>query len=269
MIAAASVPTSDATDAHASVTRARIIMGTTVAIEARAVSRIQARAGIDAAFAAVAAVNERLHPEEPGSDLVALCSAPPGTPVRIAPQTLEVLLFASELAAASAGVFDPCVPESAGRMCDLELQRGECPGAIAHLPLRIDCGGIAKGYAVDQAVMALRAAGCSAGLVNAGGDVRVFGSIHARLLLREPDGNFRPLALTDAALAVSERTGARRPSGHRGYYRRVGADPGREVRAAVRASCAMVADALTKCVLLCPPRESRALLARFGADRVA
>jgi FAD:protein FMN transferase len=200
---------------------------------------------------------------------VALRSAPPGSRVPISPETRDVLLTARELFSASADVFDPCVPESPGRLCDLELVGGSEPYAIAHHPVRIDCGGIAKGYAIDRAVMALRAAGCTAGLVNAGGDVRVFGRQRAELLLRGAEGRFRPVMLEEAALAVSERAAARRPSGHRGYYRRAGADPGHEIRAAVRAPCAMVADALTKCVLLCPPRQSRALLVRFRAERVA
>ena len=42
---------------------------------------------------------------------------------------------------------------------------------------QIDCGGIAKGYAVDVAIATLVRAGCSAGLVNAGGDLRAFGAL--------------------------------------------------------------------------------------------
>lgn len=40
----------------------------------------------------------------------------------------------------------------------------------------IDLGGIAKGFAVDRAVEAMIAAGATEGLVNAGGDLRAFGS---------------------------------------------------------------------------------------------
>jgi FAD:protein FMN transferase len=269
MTAARSLPSRDVADAPASVKRARIVMGTTVAIETGAASRAQAAAGIEAAFAAVAVVNERLHPDQAGSDLVALRSGPPGTSVPISPETFDVLRVARQLWAASAGVFDPCLPESPGRMGDIELREGRAPCTIAHAPVRLDCGGIAKGYAVDRAVRALRAAGCTAGMVNAGGDVRVFGAIPAQLLLREPDATFRPVTLHNAALATSEREAGNRPSGHQGYYRRVGQDPGGESRAVVRAARAILADALTKCVLLCRPQESRELLARFGADRVA
>ena len=39
----------------------------------------------------------------------------------------------------------------------------------------VDLGGIAKGYGIDKAVEAIKAAGASGGLVNVGGDVRCFG----------------------------------------------------------------------------------------------
>ena len=42
--------------------------------------------------------------------------------------------------------------------------------------VRIDLGGIGKGYAVDRAVDSMRCVGASAGIVNAGGDLRVFGT---------------------------------------------------------------------------------------------
>jgi len=41
--------------------------------------------------------------------------------------------------------------------------------------VRLDLGGIAKGYGIDRAVEAMRQAGCSGGLVDVGGDVRCFG----------------------------------------------------------------------------------------------
>jgi len=261
--------TPESTAAPVVLRRLRIAMGTTLAIEARASTPPPATAGLAAALSAVAEVAERLHSQHPDSDLARLGAARPGTPVPLWRGTLALLQWAKTLARASDGVFDPCLPECVGRIADVELIEGAEPRAIAHAPVAIDCGGIAKGYAVDAAVEALRAAGCSAGLVNAGGDVRVFGETSSELLLRQAAGGFRPLELRQAALAVSDRDGARPTPGHRGYYRRAGLDPGIERYAAVRASRAMVADALTKCVLLCPTQVSARLLEEFGAVRVA
>jgi len=42
--------------------------------------------------------------------------------------------------------------------------------------MRIDLGGIAKGYAIDTAVEAMKQAGAAGGMVDIGGDIRVFGN---------------------------------------------------------------------------------------------
>ena len=47
--------------------------------------------------------------------------------------------------------------------------------AFTHPGVRIDLGGIAKGYAVDQSIAILRKAGIENALVSAGGDTRVIG----------------------------------------------------------------------------------------------
>lgn len=248
--------------------RMRVAMGTAVVIEAHAASRARLEAALGAAFAALAEVERCLHPSAEGSELARLNAARPGTAVSVGRATLEVLRFAQRLHALSAGVFDPCLPTRAGRLTDLELLEGARPRAIAHAPLEIDCGGIAKGYAVDAAVTALRHGGCSAGLVNAGGDLRVFGALTQRLWLRGTGGTLRPLELREAAVAVSDRDAPHPPAGHRGYYVRTGS-AGAQRYAAVRARDAMSADALTKCVLLAAPAQARALLAVCGAEPLA
>lgn len=247
-----------------SVRRMRVEMGTTLVIEARAASSDEANAALARAFAAAAQVAARLHPDSSGSDLARIGAAAPGECVPISMAALEVLCFAQRLHGLSAGVFDPCLPSRPGRICDLELIAGAQPRATPRVPMEIDCGGIAKGYAVDVAIEALRAAGCSAGLANAGGDVRTFGDAGEPLLLRDADGAYRALMLRDAALAVSARDHARAPAGHRGYYLRRGAATVRRY-AAVRAADCMTADALTKCALLAPEPVLGALLGHFGA----
>ncbi len=91
--------------------------------------------------------------------------------MRIGRGTREVQRFAQQLHARSAGVFDPCLPQRPGRIADLEITAF---AAICDAPLELDCGGVAKGFAVDCAVAALQAAGCQAGIVNAGGDPEEF-----------------------------------------------------------------------------------------------
>jgi thiamine biosynthesis lipoprotein len=144
------------------------------------------------------------------------------------------------------------------------------PAVIGHAPVALDCGGIAKGYGVDRAIEALRGAGGTAGLVNAGGDVRVFGPLRETVLLRRADGAYRPIELEDAAVAVSDRDARHPPSGHRGYYVRSAAPaPGTPRYAAVRAPAAMTADALTKCALLCSATLCQTLLHELGSESLA
>jgi thiamine biosynthesis lipoprotein len=110
----------------------------------------------------------------------------------------------------------------------------------------------------------LIAAGCTAGLVNAGGDLRLFGTRREPVLLRHADGTCRPLMLENTALAVSDMRARRRPSEHRGYYRRSGTGTPARRYAAVLAREAALADALTKCLLLAPADCARRALQELG-----
>jgi thiamine biosynthesis lipoprotein len=248
--------------------RLRVALGTFVAIEAQAPCAATALAGVEAGFAAVADVDARMHPESEGSDVRRINSAAPGTHTVVHESTWQVLALSQRFHAITDGIFDPCLPERPGRLGDLELSRAD--GAPAsrwvscHAPLALDLGGIAKGYAVDRAIEALVAAGCSAGLVNAGGDLRLFGARRERILLRRGDGSCEPLTLANTALAVSEARAERRPPGHRGYYVRGRAAAAQCEYVAVLASAAVLADALSKCVLLCPQALARRALREFA-----
>jgi thiamine biosynthesis lipoprotein len=249
--------------------RMRLELGTFVAVEALADTAARAQQGIEAAFAAIAELGRRLHPSRPGSDLYCINSAPAGAWVPVHRDTLTVLECAQRLNHLSGGLFDPCVPSRPGRLAELQLRREEAAVRVGPSAVELDCGGIAKGFAVDQAIRALRAAGCTGGLVNAGGDLRLYGALQETVLLRSGDGQCAAVALADAALAVSEVDTVRRPHEHRGYYVRDGSAAASRRFAAVRAPAAMSADALTKCALLGPPALTRALLREFGAECVA
>src|SRR5580704_17931288 len=201
-----------------SARRMHIEMGTWVAIEARAAQEETVQRGITAAFAVVAELSRTLHPTREQSDVARINAAACGHRVPVRAATLALLRFAQRLHQLSEGIFDPCLPTAPGRLADVALHEGPQPLAVPRKPVQLDLGGIAKGFAVDGAVAALQAAGCSAGLVNAGGDLRVFGALTQTILLRDGSGHCRSVPLKEAALAVSTRTAAGAPSGHRGYY---------------------------------------------------
>jgi FAD:protein FMN transferase len=254
-----------------SLRRLRVALGTWVAIEVTAESEATAACAIEAAFAAVSEVERRMHPEREGSDIARINSAPLHVQTRIHASTWEVLSLAQRLNGLTDGVFDPCLPLRPGRLSDLELSgtsRALERWVVRRAPLALDLGGIAKGYAIDCAIAALRAAGCSAGAVNAGGDLRLFGARRETILVRYRDHGYQPLALQNAALAVSDLDEPRRPPGHRGYYVRTGVAGAWRRYAAVLAPDAMIADALTKCVLLCSEERASRTVAAVGARDV-
>jgi thiamine biosynthesis lipoprotein len=139
---------------------------------------------------------------------------------------------------------------------------------IPHKPLHIDLGGIAKGYAVDRALAALRAAGCRGGLVNAGGDLAVFGNRARAIVVRDQTEGDRVIELENAALATSDVCNAARPAEHNGYYHGVTRREIRSGKISVSAARAAVADALTKCLLAIPREMHAALLESFDARLV-
>jgi thiamine biosynthesis lipoprotein len=230
-----------------SLRRLRPALGTFLSVRCCAPDQSMARAAIEAAFAAVDRVDQLMHPSRVGSDLRAVCELGVGT-LDVDRWTWGVLQAAARLHAESLGLFDPSVGDRPGRMTDIRLIAPY--GVATGREIAIDLGGIAKGFAVDRAVEALRAHGCPAGEVNAGGDLRVFGSASTQVWIRGA-GGVRPIALCDAACAVSNAAAIGRPIEHRGY-RRYG-DPVDCVvlSAAIIAPSALWADALATYAMVC------------------
>jgi thiamine biosynthesis lipoprotein len=242
--------------------RVRPLLGTFVSVEATANGELLELTAIDEAFAAVAKVGALLHPAT-GSDLRRLRAAGIGEAVQVEPWTYEILAACRDLSAQSKGVFDPCLPDWPGRMQDVELDENH-PQVVKRADVALDLGGIAKGFAVDRAIEALRSLGCRSGLVNAGGDVRVFGPAR-EIMLRLPFGRAHSLRLGEEAVAVSEPKSERSPAEHRGFFRGDTGEPVAGRWVAVIAPTATLADGLGKCAMLCEPEVAAALLARHGA----
>lgn len=113
------------------------------------------------------------------------------SPMKIDVELWDLLELCKEIHHLSNGVFDVSATNSLfeqglrphhlrisspsfGGLQDLELIEG---GQVrTHQPIFLDLGGIAKGYAIDCAVQQLMANGIEGGVVNAGGDLRVFGN---------------------------------------------------------------------------------------------
>lgn len=262
--------------------RAKPLLGTLVEVSVECEDEDLALAASNAAFEQIETVQRLMSFHDPESDLSRLNRAPTGTPVTVDPMTVEVLRFAAQVTHESDGAFDcsvgsvlvtmgalpmPTCDRPAGQHADwpAEPASGYCTqgsAVVKSRPCWIDLGGIAKGYAVDRAieairqiVMAKRGTDDARAVVNAGGDLRHFGSTPIVVGIRAPaasDPLTATLQLANAALASSASAPDEMTSPHAGLL----VDARSRVRlaaglaASVMAPSCMVADALTKVVLV-------------------
>jgi len=258
-------------------------MGTLVHIAVRGPAQAGVDRAIDAAFAAIEQVERLMSFHSPDSELSRLNRSGSIRPQKVHAWTYAVLRRAVRIAALSDGLFDiavapvlveagllphpPAPPPSSGTWRDLTLLADST--VVFRRPLLLDLGGIAKGFAVDQAVHALRRGGCTDAVVNAGGDLRRFGSEPQVIHLRCAAGLVPFAQLRCGAIATSEPNEPRperiaQPLGcivdprARRPWRGAGS-----VTVAAR-SC-LLADALTKVAALAGP-GCQPLLSRFGAQ---
>lgn len=207
------------------------------------------------AFRAVERVHRLMSRQDLDSDVARISRAAPGALLSVDAWTWDVLRRAKELHEVTDGLFDCAVaPGSRGSLVDLRLMPEN--GVVLRRPLAITLDGIAKGYAVDRAVDALRAAGATSGVVNAGGDLRLFGDEMQPIHVRHPGspGTFVLIgSASEAAVASSGRY----------FSNSLLVDP-RTMRphatawsATVIASDCATADALTKPCLLDRARATR------------
>jgi thiamine biosynthesis lipoprotein len=251
--------------------RARPLLGTYVEIDAAGLAGPALERAIEAAFGAVARVHRLMSFHDPESDLSRLNRRAVAEPVAVDRWTAKVLAKARTLFDETCGLFDCAV--------GAELMRcGRLPshglGNIASgtfaavefmsddrirfsAPIAIDLGGIAKGFAVDRALDVLSSFGIESAIVNAGGDLAAFGVESHAVHIRHPRNPAQlvcSVGIRNEALASSARrfdpfhgadtaeTAVIDPA-----TRRV---PETVDGVSVRAPSCMIADALTKIVMI-------------------
>ena len=256
----ASLPAGNAADW---LRRARPLLGTLVELGVLAATPDPA-AALAAGFDAITGLQQALSRFDDDSDLARFARLPAGASLLLRPAGARALRAAQALRQASGGQFDISLGSApAGWRCQgARLYKLSCG-------VQLDLGGIAKGLAVDDAVRALRRAGCAAGWVNAGGDLRVFGSATLALQLRdEQHGGVQTIgSLADGAFATSHYGAGSRSRLHGPASPALPGAP-RAATAPTHVSVAaprcLWADALTKIVALSGDAD-HPLLARLGA----
>jgi FAD:protein FMN transferase len=172
-------------------------MGTLYRIVLYAPDETTAKKASRAAFDRVADLDAIMSDYRPTSELMRLCEKAGGDPVPVSPDLFTVLAKAQEVSRLSDGAFDVTVgpvvrlwrqarktrklpdPEKLAKALELlgyqnvRLDADKRTVQLLKKGMLLDLGGIAKGYAADEALKALKKHGLSSALVAAGGDVAV------------------------------------------------------------------------------------------------
>lgn len=207
------------------------IMGTRIAVELWADDATRGNAAIAAVMAEMNRIDLAMSTYKPDSELSRLNARAARGPVRVSAELFDLLGTAMEYSRITGGAFDVTYA-SVGFMYDFRARQRPDSAAIgAALPavnyrlvqldrasrsvrylrdgVRIDLGGIAKGYAVDRGIAILQARGIRHALVSAGGDSRVVGDRFGKpwvIGIRHPDRKdevVTRIPLVDTAISTS------------------------------------------------------------------
>lgn len=252
----------------------RPVMGTLAQIVAVAPDTNTAKRCIEAGFAEINKVDELMSDYKNDSEISKVNRDAFKQAVKVSKPTYEVLQKAVRFSKLSSGAFDVTVgplvqlwrlaSEANSVPTDTELQyaRSKVGYELLYLDanemsvrfavdgMKLDLGGIAKGYAIDKAVEAMKKSGALGAMVDIGGDIRCFGKpskgkSHWLIGVQDPNQtegligtSLLVLKLTDAAIATS------------GNYRRFALIQGRKYSHIINRKTAAAADGLSSVTII-------------------
>jgi thiamine biosynthesis lipoprotein len=280
------------------VERSRVSMGTAVNLSAWTADETATVAAFDEAFAEFDRLDALMSTWKEGSDVLRLNDAAGRPPVVVSSEVREVLRVSREVSEWTDGKFDVTFAALSGLWKfdqDIDGRVPDRAEIAARLPLidyraltiddragtawlaragmKVNLGGIGKGYAVDRAVAILREAGLSDFMIQFGGDLFVAGRRGDRpwrVGIQDPRGApntlFAAIELTDVAFSTSgdyERFFIR--DGRR-YHHILDPDTGepasRSRSVTIMARTATGADGLAKGVFILGGEQGLALIER-------
>ncbi len=171
-------------------------MGTIFSIRIYGTDPIEAEAAAQAAYQRVHQLNSIFSDYDPESELLRFCRGPVGVATRLTPELHEILRLSWDLAHQTEGRFDPTIGPLV-RLWRQSHRLGRLPtpekleeafsrtgyqflkinddgtASLEVEGMRLDLGGIAKGYAADEALAILRERGFPQSLVAASGDLAI------------------------------------------------------------------------------------------------
>lgn len=210
-------------------------MGVRARIVLYAEDEASARLAAESAFNRIARLEDVMSDYRQDSELMRLCRQSGGPPVRVSRELFYILRKSLDLSRRSNGAFDVTVGPAV-RLWRKARQNGKLPSAeelslalklvgwqnIVLDPVKqtvqlkvpgmqLDLGGIAKGYACDEAIRVLRRHGIASALVELGGDIVVSGPPPGQKgwrveVANATDLSCRQLVITNAAVSSSGDT---------------------------------------------------------------
>ncbi len=212
----------------------RPIMGTLAQITAISDDPACAHRCIELALDAIEMIQQTMNDRDENSELSKLNATAFEQEVKVSPELFTVLQAAKEYSILSGGAFDVTIgpevqlwrtmqqtgtPPTSEQIEQARFRVGyekmilnpETQTVQFELAgMRLDLGGIAKGYAIDLAIEAMKQNGAMGGMVDIGGDIRCFGHSPTRgnnwlIGLQNPrkEKLITKLKLTDYAVATS------------------------------------------------------------------
>jgi thiamine biosynthesis lipoprotein len=192
--------------------RTDAIMGTRIYVEVWSDEAAKGDAAIDAVMADMRRIDELMSHYKPESQLSQINARAAQEPVQVDAELFDLIKLSTHYSVITEGAFD-ITYASVGHLYDYphhvkptEAQiKAALPGVnwrnmlldpvhhtvrFEHAGMRIDLGGIGKGYAVDRGIAILQARGFQHALVTAGGDSRIIGDRMGRpwvIGIRNPD----------------------------------------------------------------------------------
>lgn len=274
------------------ILREEAIMGTRCAVELWSEDRAAGEASINAVFDEFRRIDRLMSTYKPESELSRVNARAAKAPVRVSRELYDLLATSLEYSKLTRGAFD-ITYASVGYLYDYRAGVHPDDATITkalpginwrHLQLlpkttavrftrpgmRVDLGGIAKGYAVDRGISVLQKRGIDRAMVNAGGDTRIIGDRFGRpwiVGIRNPDDGGKValrLPLTDTAISTSgdyeryfEKDGVR-------YHHILDPQTGKSARkvrsVTILADTATRTDALTKSVFIMGAQDGIAFI---------
>jgi thiamine biosynthesis lipoprotein len=218
--------------AHADwITREEAIMGTRCVVELWSEDRPEGEAAITSVFDDMKRIDRLMSTWKEDTEISEVNRSAAKHPVKISEELFRLLEESVEYSELTHGAFD-ITYASVGYLYDFRAHiRPDQKAIAAALPginfrhmvldpkkltvffqragMRIDLGGIAKGYSVDRGIEILQKQGVTRAMVNAGGDTRIIGDRFGKpwvVGVRDPDHEgkvFLRLPLTDTAFSTS------------------------------------------------------------------